>query len=386
MPYEDPQVKAYEMMSFFEGVLSYYELTGEKRYLTAVTNFVEAVYASDITIIGCAGCTHELFDNSAVKQMLHSENIMQETCVTVTWMRLLARMHLLTGRETYVARMEHSAYNALYGSANEHNLPGYSLHRYQFLEPLPFDSYAPLYNKPRGQGVGGHQDFAFGGLYGCCACIASAGIAIFPLCAMLKEETGFVINSFMGGTVKETTPGGRPIIMRMESAYPAQAAWKCTVETEVKEAFTLKLRIPAFCENGQVLVNGETLEAPAKGYLEIFRSWSNGDTVEFRARQTLKAVELGGRTAFTYGVLTLARDAEKEGGADLEAPIQIQTVNGAPDYRIVPPVKEYGEHIRIYVNRKDSDQSLLLTDFASCGKRWMSKHNRMTVWMNVEKG
>lgn len=382
MPHEYPQVKAYEMMSFFEGLLSYHELTGEEKYLTAVTNFVEAVYASDITVIGCAGCTHELFDNSAVRQVLESDNIMQETCVTVTWMRLLARLHLLTGEIRYMERMEQSAYNALYGSANEHNLPGYSLFKFKYLDPLPFDSYAPLYNKPRGQGVGGHQNFAFGGLYGCCACIASAGIAIFPLCAVLKEDTGFTVNSFLAGVIEETTPGGQAVTLTAESTYPAEGAWKCTLELEMPEAFTLKLRIPACYEDPQILLNGKSVTLPETGYLVLNETWHNGDTLEFKAQPALKVLQLGGRTAFTYGSLVLARDAEKEGGADLEEELTPVIENGKLQYSLAQPEHKYGEQVRIYVNLANGKQ-LLLTDFASCGKKWLGKHNRMTVWMNV---
>ena len=112
-PFEYPVNKAYEMMSFFEGLLAYYELTGEEKYLDAVSKFIEKVNETDVTIIGCSGCTHELFDNSIVKQTEYNEVQMQETCVTVTWMRVLARLHLLTGKVEYVDRMERSAYNAL---------------------------------------------------------------------------------------------------------------------------------------------------------------------------------------------------------------------------------------------------------------------------------
>ena len=46
-PYQYPVKKAYEVMSFFEGVLSYYEVTGEKRYFSLVKNFVERVYETE---------------------------------------------------------------------------------------------------------------------------------------------------------------------------------------------------------------------------------------------------------------------------------------------------------------------------------------------------
>jgi hypothetical protein len=28
-------------------------------------------------------------------------------------------------------------------------------------------------------------------------------------------------------------------------------------------------------------------------------------------------------------------------------------------------------------------QEVLLTDYASCGKNWLGKHNRITIWMNL---
>ena len=61
-PYEYPVTKAYETMSCFEGLLEYYRVTGDERHLIAVKNFVQGVMETDVTVIGCCGCTHELFD------------------------------------------------------------------------------------------------------------------------------------------------------------------------------------------------------------------------------------------------------------------------------------------------------------------------------------
>lgn len=100
-PYKLKHTKAYEMMSCMEGVLEYYEYTGKKELLTAVENFVGLVLETDYTIIGSCGCTHELFDNSTVKQTEYSEEVMQETCVTVTLMKLCFKLLLLTGKAEY---------------------------------------------------------------------------------------------------------------------------------------------------------------------------------------------------------------------------------------------------------------------------------------------
>lgn len=379
MPYQYPVVKAYEMMSFFEGVLSWYEVTGEETYLTAVLNFVEAVNDSDITVIGCSGCTHELFDHSAIKQVEYSDGIMQETCVTVTWMRLLARLFLLRGDAKYMDRMERSAYNALYGSANTLHLKQYSMEEKCFVEPLPFDSYSPLYNGPRGVGIGGFKRFAFGGFYGCCACIASAGVAVMPLCATTRMEGGISVNSFAAGTVTLETCPGNPLIIQMESGFPASPEWSARITLKEQAGFTIRIRIPEYLRRCRILVNEGEVEAPvADGYASLCRIWNTDDVIRVTGRFDLEQTHLAGKTAFTYGPLVLARDQQKDGCPDLTAPIKL-----SGDPIVCAPQEKWNETLRIQVPLADGE-NLLLTDYASCGKDWRAKYNRITVWHNVE--
>ena len=87
-PYQFPVTKAYEMMSCFEGVLEYYKHTGDPEHLLAVENFVDMLVKTDYTIIGGAGCKHEFLDNSTLTQTEPaSAEVMQETCITVTFMK-----------------------------------------------------------------------------------------------------------------------------------------------------------------------------------------------------------------------------------------------------------------------------------------------------------
>ena len=187
-PDQYPETKAYETMSFFEGVLAFYEATGERRYLDAVLRFVEKVFETEITLIGCAGCTHEQFDHAAACQTKFSEKGMQETCVTVTWMRLCTRLFLLTGEEKYADRIEQSALNALYGSVNRFAQPFTMPKSGEVIPALPFDSYSPLFMNRRGRGVGGLKYFEDGTFYGCCAAIGAAGLAVYPLVRSLRKK------------------------------------------------------------------------------------------------------------------------------------------------------------------------------------------------------
>ena len=282
-PYQYPEVKAYETMSFFEGVLAYYETTGEQPYLDAVLNFTEKVFETDITLIGCAGCTHELFDHSSVHQTQYSETIMQETCVTVTWIRLCARLFLCTGDEKFAERVEQSALNALYGSVNLYMQP-FLMPDGKTVSPLPFDSYSPLYLNRRGRSVGGFKTFDDGSFYGCCAAIGAAGLAVYPLIDALRHKT------------------------------------------------------PAVPE--------------------------------------LREHHLNGCIAFTYGPYVLARDAAKSPD-DLSAPVCPKRHDGHLRYTLLPCEK--GETVRLLL--ETTGGTVLLTDYASCGKRWAESDSVITVWM-----
>ena len=285
-PYAYPEQKAYETMSFFEGVLAYYEVTNQPRYLDAVKRFVQKVQETEITIIGCAGCTHELFDHAAVRQTEKLAHPSQETCVTVTWMRLCARLFLLTGEEVYADCVERAALNALYGSVNLFLQPVTDLRSKAVLSGMPFDSYSPLFQSRRGQGVGGLKYFSDGTYYGCCACIGAAGLAVYPLTEALRKRAG---------------------------------------------------------------------HSPFK----------------------LEEHRLNGKIAFTFGPYALACDTAKE-KARLSRPIRpLYDESGALRYTCLPCAEN--ESIRLRLAIKGG--SILLTDYASCGKRWADSNSRVTVWI-----
>ena len=106
------------MMSCFEGLLEYYYVTGIEKYKEAVINFANAVMETEISVIGCCGVTHELFDFTRARQTVRYEGESQETCVTVTWMKLCARLLALTGDSRFADCMEQSFYNAYLSTLN----------------------------------------------------------------------------------------------------------------------------------------------------------------------------------------------------------------------------------------------------------------------------
>ena len=279
-PYQYCERKAYETMSCFEGLIEYYRLTGEEKHLKACVNFARRVLESDVSIIGCCGCTHELFDNTRLSQVDPNKNgIMQETCVSVTWMKFCGQLLRLTGDPKYADAIEQTFFNAYLGAANfmmkpfTHIVSGNNItERIEIRGALPFDSYSPLRAGSRGKQIGGMKVDPKGTFYGCCACIAPMGIGTLTETAALLSENGVAINSYMNGYL---TANG--VKFDIESGYPYDGKVKITVCGEGE--FELALRIPAWSKETSLKVNGEAICAEV-GYTKINRAWKDGDVIE----------------------------------------------------------------------------------------------------------
>lgn len=370
-PYQYPVTKAYEMMSFYEGLIAYFEVTGEKKYFDAAARFMEAVAKTDVTIIGCSGCTHELFDHSVKMQTEPHEDIMQETCVTVTLMRVLRRLYELTGDSKYIDRFEISGYNALYGSLNTERNKQLNMWEKKYYEAMAFDSYSPLYMNTRGRGIGGQMLFASGGYYGCCLAIGACGIALMPQTVVMQGEEGVYVNMLFNGSAAVKAKDGKEVALRFESGYPADGKAKITVEEAC--SLTLYIRKPAWCD--EMTVNGIVVEG--EGYYTVEKDYEEGESIEIALRTVLKTHKRNGKIAFTYGALTLATDEQKS-DRELEKTV---VIDANSTYKRLPA--QEGEMVRIACKLADGE-TLLLTDYQSCGKKWLSDKPRMTVWFNSE--
>ena len=106
-------------------------------------------------------------------------------------------------------------------------------------------------------------------------------------------------------------------------------------------------------------------------------TFDNGDEIKIEYENTLKVHRLNGKVAFTYGAITLAGDEEKS-----DRPIA-KPVNVSDKPAFVKETPHFGEILRLTVTTEDGEK-LLLTDYASCGKKRKDDKNRITAWFNAE--
>jgi len=386
-PHEYPVVKAYEMMSCFEGLLQYYFITGIEKHKTALLNFGRRIIDGELSIIGCSGCTHELFDHTAVRQtQTDYEGIVQETCVTVTWMKFAAALLELSGDPAFADRIEQSYYNNYMGAMNIHRVPVSDKEYDDLPQVLPFDSYSPLTADRRGRQVGGYNLFPDKTFYGCCACIAAAGAGVIPQIAVMKREGGIALNYYEAGVVETMTPSGGGLKIKIDTAYPYDGAIKLKLSLAVAEKFEIALRIPAWCEVAGVMAGGETCEFGA-GYAVLDREWRDGDEITIDLHMGVKrilppagAVNAELFAAYQYGPLVLAADkriADPDGVIDV-----LCDEGGRVEFRKVdcPEIKD----AHICLELPTPDGRVRLIDYASAGKTWTDE-SRCAAWIYRKK-
>ena len=383
-PYEYPVTKAYESMSFFEGVLEYYRVSGDEDAKRAFINFMAKVVETDLTAIGCSGCTHELFDHSSIMQTEPPQHVTQETCVTVTLMKACYQALCLTGDAKYAAVMERSGYNAMLGSINFNKNTRLGLDpdaedamHYSWCDAFvkeiggfTFDSYSPLYNDRRNRRIGGFQ-FMRGteASYGCCACIGAAGVAVMPISAIMLAKDGIRINHYMGGKFT-TEASGKALTLTTVTDYPYDGRVKITVDTEIEDEFEIGLRVPEYLD-GKMTVNGKDESANELGYVILKKCWKSGDVIEIDIPLELKLTELNGKLSLSRGAIVYAID-ERNQSLNVEISDKI-----AHDEKIAA-------HFFTRDARRvtfEDGKSVIFTDYASAGANWSDENCRISVWI-----
>lgn len=367
IPSKYPVQKAYEMISFFEGLLEYYKISGDTKYLDTVLNFIDAIQKNEITVIGCAGCYSEDFNNARYTQTEKVELPTQETCVTVTWMRLLAKAFLITGNAKYIESFEISSLNALYGSVNVNKLQLKRKVTFVDVGVFAFDSYSPLIDDVRNKGMAGLRDFADGGVYGCCACIGSVAVALVPLMTVLKDGDSAYVNAYYEGkfSVDEN------LSFTIQGNYPVDDSVLITITNACEKERTIKLRVPTWCDDFVVKTGGVIKDLGE--YKSVSKVWKKGDVIEVQIKKGIKAFVVNGYTSYSYGPIVLARDDKKEQVAG-----NLSCVNFDLDKATFNRVPEKAqEMVRFEVYAEN--EKIILTDYASCGKLW-NEENKLSVW------
>jgi len=375
--------KAYETMSCYQGLLDWYALTGERRPFDAALASAESIRATETTLAGSSS-SREFWCRGATCQHL-PHNRWQETCVTTTWMRLCERLLALTGDPKWADELERSFHNAYLAALAA--------------DGSCFVSYTPM-NGGRTYGQDHCRMYT-----NCCNENGPRGFVSYLNAYAFSQGDSLTVNFYDGAAVERPVAGGTARF-DVYSRYPAEGTVEIRCHGDRPLAFALRLRIPAWSEKTSVRVNGTEVAAGAGTYLELRRTWTNGDAVELDFDFSVKPHYLDHAVAFTAGPLLLARDP-RFGDGPIGEVLRPELLNDAyertfrpggkrigrfPFRRVRPPfagprvvysaVLPLGAHTENPGTRPESE--VKFCDFASAASDWTSSADCRT-WFEIER-
>lgn len=239
-----------------------------------------------------------------------------ETCASIGLVFWAHRMLLLERNRVYADIMERALYNGI--------LSGISLDgtRYFYVNPLEVFPEAVRKRHDLQHVVLSRQPW-----FACACCPPNIArlFASLPGYIASKNDQGISVHLFVAGTMGTLLQGKRVSLMQ-ETDYPWGERILFEIYPEEPFEFALAIRIPGWCENPQLSVNGE--ETPLNhlaclGYAEVRRLWQKGDRVELtlpmpvvRVRANPEVRDVAGKVALQRGPVVFCLE-EVDNGPNL---------------------------------------------------------------------
>jgi DUF1680 family protein len=363
-------MKAYEMLSCYQGLLEFYQTTGDRQYLDAAVATARNIMATEINAAG-SGAAFECWYHGSARETEPAYHTM-ETCVTTTWLRFCQTLLRLTGDPLYADQIEKTLYNAFLAALSH--------------DAATFSKYCPL------EGMRGRGEDQCRMKTNCCIANGPRGFVALLETLLMADADAVLVNLYTDSRASVTLPGSDTrVTVEQKTDYPAGDTVTLTVTPAREAAFTLKLRIPAWSADTAVRVNGEPVSGVRPGaYLPLARTWKPGDTVtltlDLRGRGRIKNNHL----VLERGPLTLARDArfndgnihEVIGAIDVSKPVELTPVPSPdPDIWLAFTTK-----LRIGMNLETEEgktpRPVHFCDFASAGDTW-KEASLYRVWQRI---
>jgi DUF1680 family protein len=245
---------------------------------------------------------------------LPNETAYAETCAAIGFVFWNHRMLQLDCDARYGDMLERALYNCV--------LSGVSLDGQKFFYENPLASLGAH-----------HREEWF--RVSCCPpnvarLLASLGQYIYAV-----NDSDLVVHLYIQSTA-QTTVAGHAVTVRQETIYPWDGAITIQIGIAEPTQFGLKLRIPGWCRNARLSVNGDTLDVAShleQGYARVERVWQPGDRVELELPMTVERMyahpdvrQDAGCVALQRGPLVYSLE-----GADNKVPLHRIVVPGTTE-------------------------------------------------------
>ncbi len=242
----------------FAGTTDLVAETGDETLLRMLLRVWDNMISRRTYITGGIGneARHEGFTRD---YELPNRTAYQETCASIALIFWAHRMGLLLGEARFFDALERALYNAA--------LAGISLsgNRFFYVNPLESD--------------GSHHRRAW---YSCACCPPNIARLLASLGGYLyaQSESDLWVNLYVESRMQTELMGHR-VRLEVLTEYPWRGVVHLALRPEAPTRFGLHLRLPDWCDQPSLKVNGvATPITRENGYAVIRREWREGDRVE----------------------------------------------------------------------------------------------------------
>lgn len=409
IPFRDQHVAmghAVRANYLYAGVADVFSETGEDTLLARLNSIWDDVVHSKMYVTGACGAlydgvspygtsyqpvevqkTHQAYGRSYQLPNMTAHN---ETCANIGNMLWNWRMLQITGEAKYADVLELALYNSV--------LSGVSLDGTKFFYTNPLSLSDEFPYKLRWSG--GRVEYI--SLSNCCPPNAVRTIAEVSNYVYSVSEKGLWVHLYGSNKLNTTLKDGSAVQLSQQTNYPWDGNIKITIEKAPKKALALLLRIPGWCNNAEVLINGKksAVTTTPGSYVEVSNKWKANDVIELILPMQSKLIEANPlveevrnqvavkRGPIVYCLESIDLPANKK-LSDVSLPVTIDfkpeqttignsTVTSLSGQAVISEASEWKHELYREVNTKASPVNIRLIPYYAWGNRG---HSEMSVWL-----
>ena len=256
-----PIAHAVRFLYLTSGATDVYMETGDRALWSALERLWIDLTSTRMYVTGGVGSRYE-GESIGEPYELPNDRAYSETCAAVANVMWNYRMLLATGDAKYADVMELTLYNAA--------LAGISLDGKSYFYVNPLASRGEHRRQPWFETA-------------CCPPNIARLIASLPGYLYSMSSDGLWIHLYVASRVNVNL-NGNAIELIVDTDYPWNGEIKVIVNPSKEDEFTLYMRIPGWCHEGKLLINGEEqgLELRPSTYVGVRRVWRTGDELTLR--------------------------------------------------------------------------------------------------------
>lgn len=276
---------AVRAMYMFTGMADLASITEDTAYVHALDRLWEDVVYTKMYATGGIGSSRKNEGFTADYDLPNAEAYC-ETCASVGMVFWNQRMNMLKGDGKYVNVLERAMYNGA--------LAGISLSADRFFYVNPLESDGTHHRKP---------------WYGtaCCPSQISRFLPSVGNYVYATSSDALWVNLYIASET-DVRIDGVPVAIKQATNYPWEGKVRLALHPDQKKRFALKLRVPDWCKNYTLTVNGEACKCVEEmGYLLVDRIWQQDDEVVFDMAMPVKVVAADPRVKADLGKRCLQR-------------------------------------------------------------------------------